>query len=215
MHLRDAQNMLSQCEIYFRRYPFHGTPVSREDHARNMCEFYFGCFYIIKNRLKETLNRLRAVCPHSKVHIGKTLRAFEKGFEQEIRIRNSIQHHQPYGDVAIERISLARLLASGESARSKGWERQHLTAYRKFCSAWSRRARDNAEIVEALIDSVAVNGDHRLLFGQSGGHLGIDVAKLRISVGVTVALRGLTVAGAGAASPGSRGQPHPGRPLAQ
>src|SRR4029077_20280729 len=37
-------------------------------------------------------------------------------------------------------------------------------------------------------------GDHRLLFGQSGGHLGVDVAELRIPVGMTVALCGLTVA---------------------
>jgi hypothetical protein len=138
-HLCEGKNMLSQCEFYFRRYPFHGTPVPREDHARNMCEFYFGCFYIIKNRLKETLNRLKAVCPHSKVHIGKTLRAFERAFEQEIRIRNSIQHHQPYGDVVIERISLARLLASAKSAHSKSWERQHLTAYRKFCASFEKR----------------------------------------------------------------------------
>src|SRR5216684_4501163 len=41
---------------------------------------------------------------------------------------------------------------------------------------------------------LGVDGDHRLLFGQSGGHLGVDVAELRIPVGVTVALRGLAVA---------------------
>src|SRR5882762_200135 len=41
---------------------------------------------------------------------------------------------------------------------------------------------------------LGVDGDHWLLFGQSGGHLGVDVAELRIPVGVTVALCGLTVA---------------------
>src|ERR1700757_133856 len=41
---------------------------------------------------------------------------------------------------------------------------------------------------------LGVDGDHRLLFGQSGGHLAVDVAELRIPVGVTVALCGLTVA---------------------
>src|SRR5437879_10069122 len=41
---------------------------------------------------------------------------------------------------------------------------------------------------------LGVDGDHRLLFGQSGGHLGVDVAELRIPVGVTVSLRGLAVA---------------------
>src|ERR1700736_4820215 len=41
---------------------------------------------------------------------------------------------------------------------------------------------------------LGVDGDHRLLVGQSGGHVGVDAADLRIPVGVTVALCGLTVA---------------------
>src|SRR6266446_9575626 len=41
---------------------------------------------------------------------------------------------------------------------------------------------------------LGVDRDHRLLFSQRGGHLGVDVAELRISVGVAVALRGLAVA---------------------
>src|SRR5208282_1711409 len=37
-------------------------------------------------------------------------------------------------------------------------------------------------------------GDNQQLFGQSGGHLGVDVTELRIPVGMTVALRSLAVA---------------------
>ena len=40
---------------------------------------------------------------------------------------------------------------------------------------------------------LGVDRDHRLLFGQRRGHLGVDVAELRIPVGVTVALGGLAV----------------------
>src|SRR6266478_5704123 len=50
-----------------------------------------------------------------------------------------------------------------------------------------------AEIPDQFL-FLGVDGDHRLLFGQSGGHLGIDVAELCIPVGVAVALRGLAVA---------------------
>src|SRR6201984_1389069 len=50
-----------------------------------------------------------------------------------------------------------------------------------------------AEIPDQFL-FLGVDGDHRLLFSQRGEHLGIDVAELRIPVGVAVALRGLAVA---------------------
>src|SRR5437868_758086 len=50
-----------------------------------------------------------------------------------------------------------------------------------------------AEIADQFL-FLGINGDHRLLFGHRGGHLRVDVAELRIPVGVAVALRGLAVA---------------------
>src|SRR6266446_7053623 len=44
-----------------------------------------------------------------------------------------------------------------------------------------------AEIPDQFL-FLGVDRDHRLLFNQSGGHLGVDVAELCIPVGVTVAL---------------------------
>src|SRR5271169_2981629 len=50
-----------------------------------------------------------------------------------------------------------------------------------------------AEIPDQFL-FLGVDRDHRLLFCQSRGHLGVDVAKLRIPVGVAIALLGLAVA---------------------
>src|SRR6202163_2061832 len=50
-----------------------------------------------------------------------------------------------------------------------------------------------AEIPDQFL-FLGVDRDHRLLFRQSRGHLGVDVAKLRIPVGMAIALRGLAVA---------------------
>src|SRR6202023_3842800 len=50
-----------------------------------------------------------------------------------------------------------------------------------------------AEIPDQFL-FLGVDGDHRLLFSQSGGYLAVDIAELRIPVGVAVALRGLAVA---------------------
>src|ERR1700736_1098268 len=54
-----------------------------------------------------------------------------------------------------------------------------------------------ASVVAKIADQflfLGIDGDYRLLFGQRRGHLGVDVAELRIPVGVAVALRGLAVA---------------------
>src|SRR6202022_2743319 len=54
-----------------------------------------------------------------------------------------------------------------------------------------------ASVVAKIADQflfLGVDRDHRLLFGQRRGHLGVDLAELRIPVGVAVALRGLAVA---------------------
>src|SRR6266446_4789529 len=50
-----------------------------------------------------------------------------------------------------------------------------------------------AEIPDQFL-FLGVDRDHRLLFRQSCGHLGVDVAELRIPVGVAVALLGLAIA---------------------
>lgn len=160
--LRQAHNMLSQCEYYFRRFPFRGTPVSRDDHARNVCEFYFGYFYIIRSRLKETLNKLKIACPNS-IDVGKWLRLFDKTFQPELRTRNRVHHHTPFEDIGLDRILLPRLLASGEEVGSKNWERQHLSAYRAFSREWGLRARERARAVEIIIEGVsaAILKSHR------------------------------------------------------
>src|ERR1700694_2453910 len=60
-------------------------------------------------------------------------------------------------------------------------------ALRAILAAWV------AEIPDQFL-FLGVDRDHRLLFRQSRGHLGVDVAKLRIPVGMAIALRGLAVA---------------------
>jgi hypothetical protein len=155
-YLHQSQMMLSQCEYYFRRFPFRGMPVSRDDHARNMCEFYFGCFYIIRSRFKYTLNKLKIACPMSKIDVGKSLLTFDKSFHQELRTRNSIHHREPFDDVGLDRIMLARILSTGSEQRNlEGWEWRHLSAYRKFAREWSHRARDRGRAMEKVIEAVA------------------------------------------------------------
>src|SRR6266850_6177012 len=50
-----------------------------------------------------------------------------------------------------------------------------------------------AEIPDKFL-LLGVDRDHRLLFGQSRGHLGVDMGELGIPVGMAVALLGFAVA---------------------
>jgi hypothetical protein len=117
-----------------------------------MCQYYFSCFYIIENRFKETLNRLKDACPESNVDIGKTIKSFKKTFAQELKMRNRIHHHEPFDDVEIDRIALPAMMAT---EGSKIWDRRHLSAYRRFSREWSRFARDRSRVMETAVESVA------------------------------------------------------------
>jgi hypothetical protein len=150
-----AQTTLSQCEYYFRRFPFHGLPVSRDDHLRNVCELYFGSFYTIRSRIKLTLNSLKEVCPNANVNVGGVLRIFDKEFDTELRTRNRINHHGPFEDFGIERISIFGVIGSDKDLTSQSWARQHVSGYRIFCREWSQRARRQARRMQRFVEAVA------------------------------------------------------------
>src|SRR5215469_11944727 len=58
---------------------------------------------------------------------------------------------------------------------------------------WTILAAIVAEVPDQFL-LLGVDRDDRLFFGQSRGHLGVDVGKLRIPIGVAVTLLGLAVA---------------------
>jgi hypothetical protein len=154
--LKQSQLMTSQCEYYFRRFPFSGLPVSRGDHIRNMCEFYFGCFYITRSQLKVVLNKLNICCPDTTINIGKMLDQFDKEFDQELRWRNRVHHKQPFDDIGLERIFVAALLIEGDMPNPKRWKRQHLAEYRKFAREWSRRAHKRSNDLNVFVEATAL-----------------------------------------------------------
>jgi len=155
LHLFSSAQVLSQCEHYFKRYPFGGDPISREDHARNMCEFYLGNVYILRSRLKLFLNSFAKVCPELRRDISNTLKSFDRTFDWELRMRNGVTHHEPFADITTEKLSLMRLLARDPTFKDVGLDREHLRTYRKFVSSWVRRVRQRSDTVKLLIDEIA------------------------------------------------------------
>lgn len=150
-----SHKTLSQCEYYFRRFPFREAVISRDDHLQNICEFYLSCFYVMKNRIKTTLNNLKIACPSCKLRVGNFVKAFEKEFDDELHARNQINHRKPLDDIGITRISITGMLSGNEDPHNKMWRFQHVTAYKRFSKEWSLRARSRALRMQVFIEALS------------------------------------------------------------
>ena len=144
---------LQQCEFYFRRYPFADLPVSKEDHIRNMCEMYFNRFYEFKERLKRCLNAVEATIEGT-INTGPVLKSFAKDFDQELRARNSIHHHERFDDGAIHGIGLALMMGYSDKV-GPGWRDVANRGYRRSSAEWAARVKRRSKMVETYLEAVA------------------------------------------------------------
>lgn len=150
IELASAAHALRDVEWYFRRYPFSRTPVSRANHLTYCCEMYFGRFYQFRERLKKLSKAVKDAVPDHGLDFGKFIKAFNKEFDQEIRARNSVHHHEAFNDVAITRIALL-----GLTGTSDDHERLTRSHYRKATREWASRTRRNSEKLDQFVDAVA------------------------------------------------------------
>jgi hypothetical protein len=151
--LHETIRSLKECEFYFRRYPFRGLPVTRHSHITNVCEMYFGRFYEFKERLKSYFDAVSAAVPEHCLDIGEFIRLFERTFDQELRARNYIHHHNRFEDIAIDRILLTDSISMGQD--EAGWRQEHLVAYRKFTREWAQRVVRRGEKVDEFLEAIA------------------------------------------------------------
>lgn len=161
LQLYVSHKTLSQCEYYFRRFPFSGLPVSRDDHLKNVCEFYFSLFYIMQERSKDTLNRLKDLCPDSKTEmtksIGAYVRLFKKTFADELHQRGRVHHGQGYEDIGLDRIFLTGVLSDNLSDQlmRNAFKFRHASAYKKASKEWGLCARNRARVMQGFLEIVA------------------------------------------------------------
>lgn len=153
LSLNVCLHSLQQCEFYFRRYPFNGLPVSRDDHIRNICEMYFNRFYEFKSRLKRCLNAINSTLKET-LNVGAVLKQFAKEFDQELRARNSIHHFDRFDDLAIQGIGMASLMGRDEKVGA-GWQIVAQEHYRRSSREWAERVKRRSKHVEAYLEAVA------------------------------------------------------------
>jgi len=154
LELHDTVSSLRDVEWYFRRYPFAGTPVTRYNHLTHCCELYFGRFYQFEARLKKLFDAVTQAVPGHGLDVGKFIKLFDKTFDDEIRARNGIHHHERFNDIAISRIFLTESVAALGS--NPGQEKEVLSHYRKAANEWAARTRRQADEMDKFIEAVAV-----------------------------------------------------------
>ena len=153
LSMASSFHTLQQCEFYFRRYPFADLPVSKEDHIRNMCEMYFNRFYEFKERLKRCLNAVEKTIEGT-INTGSVLKQFARDFDQELRARNSIHHHERFDDAAIQGIWVASVMGYSDKM-GPGWKDVANRGYRRSSSEWAARAKRRSKMVENYLEAVA------------------------------------------------------------
>lgn len=153
LELLSTANALRDVEWYFRRYPFSRAPVSRESHLRYCCEMYFGRFYQFKERLKKLSKALKDAVPDHGLAFGQFIRAFEKEFEEEIKARNGVHHHEAFDEVAISRIALFEL-AGGFDGRNPRSHPVH-AHYRRTANEWALRVKRRSKTLDQYVEALA------------------------------------------------------------
>ena len=146
---------LRDCEYYFRRYPFTGMPIPKYEHLRYICEMYFGRFYEFRSRLKECFKAIVAILqPSQRLNAGELIKAFDKDFDQELRERNKIHHHNRFEDIGIDNLFLTAI-ASTENQAGSGWRKRNDVAYRRVSKEWAARVVTRSTRIEVYLDTVA------------------------------------------------------------
>jgi hypothetical protein len=141
-----------ECEHYFRRYPFGGIAVGRADHLRNCCEMYCDRFAQFRDRMKATLNGLKRF--QSSAPVADFLKAFDKSFAWEIRMRNHVHHRGRFDDDTINQLSMVELFERVGTQHDLFVPRPHVL-YRKASREWVERVRNRSEHLGQFLEAIA------------------------------------------------------------
>lgn len=144
---------IRNCEYYFRRYPFSGLPLTRADHLRNMSEMFFDRVVQFRDRLKATLNAIKASAAPEDIPVSKMLKSFDRMFDPIIRLRNQVHHRDRYDDHLIEQLNLISILSHSEIFAASLPDEEML--FRRAAKVWSKRVQEHAAAIDVWCDTVA------------------------------------------------------------
>ena len=152
LELLQSLSVMEQTEFYFRRYPFHGLPITKHDHMRNICEMYFGAVYTIRCKIKIVLNHLKTFLPSTDIRVADFIKAFDREFDLEIRARGQAVHRESFDEVGLSRLLLTSMMDDSEQT---GTNCRQNYEFREFQKRWSKRVRLKSRIAKQFVEEVA------------------------------------------------------------
>lgn len=97
---------------------------------------------------------MNATLPAGALNAGAVIKVFDKEFDEELRARHRVHHHEAYDDLALKGISVTSLVAT-EAFPGKGWDQVAERSYRATAKAWASRVKTRSKRVETYLEAVA------------------------------------------------------------
>ena len=139
-------------DVYLRRYPFAGTPITRVDHLRIGVEAYLNEIYILRCRIKNLLNALQdALSGGTKIErLWRAFREVDSSLKSILKARHRNVHHKRFDDEDLSMLTLFEIL----SVDNERFRRQFDLIYKPTRYRWIKIVRRNAEHLTVVLEFV-------------------------------------------------------------
>ena len=152
VRLNKAATDCRMTQHYFRRYPFRGLPVGRDEHLRTCAELYYSRVYQFRERLFRLLTWIERRTLPKGLDI-KTLKdSFDAQLRAELDARHRIHHEAAYTDFELDALGQTDLLASVD----EGWPRMSDAGYHSIARGWRQRVVASADKIDFWVGVAAV-----------------------------------------------------------
>lgn len=138
-------------EHYFRRYPFRGLPIGRDEHLRTCAELYYSRVYQFRERLFRLLTRIDRMTGKD-LDLKALKAAFDEGLRSELEARHRINHEEAYSDFELDALGQTDLLATVGNE----WPRMSDAGYHRIARQWRRRVGASADKLDFWVGVTAV-----------------------------------------------------------
>lgn len=128
-------------------------PISRSRYIQNTCESYLSRFYQLKKKIRIYLNNLDKLYPNIKIDIGDFVNRYSDEFDDELRARNSFNHHYAFYDSNVEAISIADCVV--ENRLGPVSLKDANAIYRRETQKWVRIVRARSLVIDKYVDAIA------------------------------------------------------------
>jgi len=161
IEISDSLEKLKSYEIYIDSYPYKGTRLSKIQHLRYTIENYLNDIFVLKNRTKEYLKKIKNLYSKDKNNIKirklaeKLLRKLPEKYDQIIKVRGIHVHKRRYTEPGIDQYEKIKLIANLYEGPSKDTIKSLVELqYCKIRKKWYKIIKDINKEIENDIDEI-------------------------------------------------------------